>query len=46
MSQAGAALGAAVFQNLSAGCRSHTFHEAVFTASLAFFRLVSLFRHG
>jgi hypothetical protein len=46
MGQAGATLGAAGGQDLSAGAAGHTFHEPVFAGALALLWLVSLFRHS
>lgn len=46
MGQTGTAFGAAAFHNLPPGAGRHTLQEAVLFAPLAFFWLISLFRHN
>jgi hypothetical protein len=46
MRQTGAAFGAAAGNHLSPGSGGHAFKEPVFAGTLAFFWLVSLFRHA
>jgi hypothetical protein len=45
MSQAGAAFGPSISDYLTAGSSRHPFEKAVLAGALAFFWLISLFRH-